>query len=29
VELSAAALRHSAQASLDRVGARPGERVRR
>src|SRR5436305_7454772 len=26
VELSAAALRHSAQASLDRVGARPGER---
>jgi o-succinylbenzoate---CoA ligase len=26
VELSAAALRHSARASLDRVGARPGER---
>jgi O-succinylbenzoic acid--CoA ligase len=26
VELSAAALRHSAQASLERVGARPGER---
>ena len=26
VELGAAALRHSAQASLDRVGARPGER---
>jgi O-succinylbenzoic acid--CoA ligase len=26
VELSAAALRHSAQASLDRAGARPGER---
>jgi O-succinylbenzoic acid--CoA ligase len=26
VELSADALRHSAQASLDRVGARPGER---
>jgi O-succinylbenzoic acid--CoA ligase len=26
VELSAAALRHSTQASLDRVGARPGER---
>jgi o-succinylbenzoate---CoA ligase len=26
VELSAAALRHSARASMDRVGARPGER---
>ena len=26
VELSAAALRHSARASLDRLGARPGER---
>src|SRR4029077_13986473 len=26
VELSAAALRHSARASLERVGARPGER---
>src|SRR6185437_2224557 len=26
VELSAAALRHSARASLDRAGARPGER---